>query len=130
MFANDESRFHEIDLTQIDKMRITFFVQNEVTREEIDELARQHNYLKLEKLLLQRLAFGTAGLRGEMRAGYNSMNDLVVIQSAQGLAKYVLKCFPNAEDRTRGVVFGFDGRYNSKRYAHFRSKEQSRRFPP
>lgn len=92
-----------------------FTHQNEVTREEINELIRQHNYLKLEKLLLQRLAFGTAGLRGVMRAGYNSMNDLVVIQSAQGLAKYVLKCFPNAEDRARGVVFGYDGRYNSKR---------------
>lgn len=89
--------------------------QNEITRSEIKSLAEQHNYLKLEKLLLERLAFGTAGLRGEMRAGYHGMNDLVVIQSAQGLAKYVLKCFSSAEDRARGVVFGYDGRYNSKR---------------
>lgn len=89
--------------------------QNDGTRNEIDELVRQHDYEKLEKLLLTRLTFGTAGLRGAMRTGYNSMNDLVVIQSAQGLAKYVLQCFPNAEDRERGVVFGYDGRYNSKR---------------
>lgn len=120
-----------IELTQIDKCAfvISFsivFHQNEVTREEINELVRQHNYLKLEKLLLERLSFGTAGLRAAMRAGYNSMNDLVVIQSAQGLAKYVLKCFPSAEDRARGVVFGFDGRYNSKRYAK-RSNARVRR---
>lgn len=49
-----------------------------------------------------------------MRAGFASMNDLVVIQSAQGLAKYIIKSFPAAE-LTKGVVFGYDGRYNSKR---------------
>lgn len=64
-------------------------------------------------MLLNRLSFGTAGLRGTMCAGYNAMNDLVVIQSAQGLAKYVHNCFPN--ELSRGVVFGYDGRYNSKR---------------
>lgn len=64
---------------------------------------------------MKRLSFGTAGLRGVMAGGYNAMNDLVVIQTAQGLAKYVKKCFPTAEEHSRGVVFGFDGRYNSKR---------------
>lgn len=44
------------------------------------------------------------------------MNDLVVIQSAQGLVKYLLKCFPSVEQRAKGVVFGYDGRYNSKRF--------------
>lgn len=71
---------------------------------------------KLAKLLLTRLSFGTAGLRGVMQAGYNAMNDLVVIQTAQGLAKYIKKCFPTAEQLACGVVFGYDGRYNSKRY--------------
>lgn len=92
---------------------ITF--QNEETRNEIGSLVEQHNYLKLNKLLMKRLAFGTAGLRGVMSAGYNAMNDLVVIQSAQGLAKYVRKCFSSPDELARGVVFGYDGRYNSKR---------------
>lgn len=70
-------------------------------------------YSKLSKLLLKRLSFGTAGLRGVMCAGNAAMNDLVVIQTAQGLAKYILKSFPN--DFERGVVFGYDGRHNSKR---------------
>lgn len=77
---------------------------------------KENNWKTLEKFLLNRLSFGTAGLRGPMRAGFAAMNDLVVIQTAQGFAKYILKCFPTAEERSKGVVFGFDGRYNSKRY--------------
>lgn len=73
--------------------------------------------MTLSKRLLSRLTFGTAGLRGVMQAGFNSMNDLVVIQSAQGLLQYVLKCFPDKADRANGIVVGYDGRYNSKRFA-------------
>jgi phosphoglucomutase/phosphoglucomutase/phosphopentomutase len=50
-----------------------------------------------------------------MRAGFDSMNDLVIIQTGQGLAKYVIECFPNKADQQRGIVLSYDGRYNSKR---------------
>lgn len=66
---------------------------------------------------MTRLAFGTAGLRGVMRAGYNGMNEMVVIQTAQGLMEYVRDCYPNPKDQKRGVVFGYDGRHQSKRFA-------------
>lgn len=33
--------------------------------------------------MLQRQKFGTAGLRARMGAGYNCMNDVVVLQTAQ-----------------------------------------------
>lgn len=66
---------------------------------------------------MTRLAFGTAGLRGVMRAGFNGMNEMVVIQTAQGLLQYVKQCYPEARDQQRGVVFGYDGRYQSKRFA-------------
>jgi len=39
----------------------------------------------------QRIGFGTAGLRSEMKPGPLGMNDLTVCQTAQGLAKYCLK---------------------------------------
>ncbi|KAL7576533.1 hypothetical protein ACA910_018030 [Epithemia clementina (nom. ined.)] len=39
----------------------------------------------------RRLQFGTAGLRGRMQPGPVGMNDLVVIQTAQGLASYVIQ---------------------------------------
>lgn len=53
--------------------------------------------------------------RGVMHAGFYAMNDLVVIQSAQGLLKYIIQCYPNEKDREVGFVIGYDGRYNSKR---------------
>lgn len=64
---------------------------------------------------MKRLNFGTAGLRGVMYAGFYAMNDLVVIQSAQGLLQYIIQCNPNEKDRETGIVIGYDGRYNSKR---------------
>lgn len=93
--------------------------QNEKTQNEIQQLDEQQNYKELSKLLLTRLSFGTAGLRGCMQAGYHAMNDLVVIQTAQGMVKYIKKCFPSADELARGIVLGYDGRYNSKRYRNF-----------
>lgn len=61
------------------------------------------------------MAFGTAGLRGPMRAGFDSMNDLVIVQTGQGLVEYVKECYPSKEDQQRGIVLSYDGRYNSKR---------------
>ncbi|XP_050524981.1 phosphopentomutase isoform X2 [Daktulosphaira vitifoliae] len=63
-----------------------------------------------------RLSFGTAGLRAAMAPGFNRMNELVVIQSAQGLLYYMLSVF-GEQLKTSGIIFGFDGRYNSKRFA-------------
>lgn len=61
-----------------------------------------------------RLSFGTAGLRAAMAPGFKRMNDLVVIQSAQGLLHYMLIVFGDSL-KTSGIIIGFDGRYNSKR---------------
>ena len=61
------------------------------------------------------MAFGTAGLRGPMKAGFDSMNDLVILQTGQGLVKYVKVCYPDEKDQQRGIVLSYDGRYNSKR---------------
>jgi phosphomannomutase len=47
------------------------------TRETIKALVEAKNDQELDRRLGQRLAFGTAGLRGPMGAGYNYMNDLV-----------------------------------------------------
>jgi phosphomannomutase len=59
-----------------------------------------------------RLAFGTAGLRGEIAAGPNRMNRVLVAQAAAGLAAYLL------EKKARpSVVIGFDGRKNSAVFA-------------
>ncbi|MET0974163.1 MAG: phospho-sugar mutase [Leifsonia sp.] len=62
-----------------------------------------------------RLAFGTAGLRGEIAAGSNRMNRVLVSQAAAGLARYLLDHAVTGE--TPSVVIGYDGRKNSRVFA-------------
>ncbi|XP_054739529.1 phosphopentomutase-like [Anastrepha obliqua] len=93
----------------------------EKTRAEIQNLIKSENWKALGDVLLTRLEFGTAGLRGRMAAGFNRMNELVVVQAAQGLSSYMKKIFSEKDRINRGVVFGYDGRHNSKRFAEISS---------
>ena len=46
------------------------------------------------------------------------LNDLVIIQTSQGLAQYVLECYPTPDDaRNAGAVISFDARHNSSKWA-------------
>ncbi|SDS26593.1 phospho-sugar mutase [Microterricola viridarii] len=63
----------------------------------------------------ERLAFGTAGLRGEIAAGPNRMNRVLVSQAAAGLAAYLLETAEPGS--TPSVVIGYDGRKNSAVFA-------------
>ncbi|HKH07411.1 MAG TPA: phospho-sugar mutase [Agromyces sp.] len=62
-----------------------------------------------------RLAFGTAGLRGEIAAGPNRMNRVLVAQAAAGLAGYLVA--RAAPGEAPSVVIGYDGRKNSDVFA-------------
>lgn len=64
-------------------------------------------------LFLKRLEFGTAGLRGCMGPGYSQMNDLVIVQTGQGLSMYLLDSIVDVTEK--GVIIGYDGRHCSKR---------------
>ncbi|MBA3311309.1 MAG: phospho-sugar mutase [Nocardioidaceae bacterium] len=59
-----------------------------------------------------RLDFGTAGLRGEVAAGPNRMNRVVVLQAAAGLASYL-----KATVGSGTVVVGYDARHKSDVFA-------------
>ena len=63
-----------------------------------------------------RLAFGTAGLRGELGAGSNRMNRVLVAQAAAGLAEFLLERGGDG-DEAPSVVVGYDGRRNSRVFA-------------
>jgi phosphomannomutase len=63
-----------------------------------------------------QLQFGTAGLRGLLGAGPQRMNRVLVKKVGAGLAAYLHASVPDAA--TRGVVIGYDGRRNSRIFAH------------
>ncbi|KAF2134467.1 phosphoglucomutase-like protein [Dothidotthia symphoricarpi CBS 119687] len=89
--------------------------EDKSTTDEINKLLADGDTNELEKRLRYRIAFGTAGLRGPMQAGFACMNSLTVIQASQGLAAYLLKTEQNV--KTRGVVIGRDARHNSEKFA-------------
>jgi phosphomannomutase len=63
------------------------------------------------------LTFGTAGLRGPLRAGPNGMNTSVVRRAAAGIAAY-LKGAGHGTGHSGGiVVVGYDGRHGSLSFA-------------
>lgn len=79
-------------------------------KNEILQLMAIPDVASIDKLLSSRLAFGTAGLRGPMGAGYCRMNMLTVLQTTQGLAKYLVECFGLEELKRSGVIIGYDHR--------------------
>jgi phosphomannomutase len=77
------------------------------TRAELETLL--DDQAALEARFAERLNFGTAGLRGELGAGPNRMNRVVVGQAALGLSNFL-----GGKGR---LVIGFDGRVNSDVFA-------------
>lgn len=53
------------------------------TRQEVETWLVHDDYEAMRKYMCKRIDFGTAGLRGQMGAGYSRMNFLVVQQAAQ-----------------------------------------------
>lgn len=89
--------------------------QNPSTRAEVQALLSAANVPELDRRLRKRIAFGTAGLRATMGAGFSRMNAVTVMQASQGLAAYLLE---NVHDvQKRGVVIGRDARFNSREFA-------------
>ncbi|KFI13433.1 MULTISPECIES: phospho-sugar mutase [Vibrio] len=86
------------------------------TREELQHLIDKEQYQELADRFSQRLEFGTAGLRGKVGCGPNRMNRLVIQETATGLGHYLIKHVQDAVKR--GVVIGYDGRPDSKQFAH------------
>jgi len=89
----------------------------EATRAEMLELQQTWNEEELKKRLTTRMEFGTAGLRARMGAGNSMMNDLTIIQATQGLLAYMKRQFTKDQLKNGGIAVGFDGHYNSDRWA-------------
>lgn len=88
---------------------------NPESRNEIIGIQKQKDYAVLDKKLSKRIAFGTAGLRSSMTSGFAHMNDVTVLQTSQGLVKYLID--NKTLDKELSIVVGYDHRFHSQRFA-------------
>jgi len=82
------------------------------TRDELERLLEAGDDEALRDRFRGPLTFGTAGLRGEVRAGPSGMNRAVVRRAAAGLAAYLGQRGANGP-----VVVGYDARHGSTDFA-------------
>ncbi|MBL8604787.1 MAG: phospho-sugar mutase [Myxococcales bacterium] len=86
-----------------------------VTRAELQSLLDADDEAGLADRFRATLAFGTAGLRGVVGAGPNRMNRVMVLKASHGVGATLVESVPDAA--SRGVVVGYDGRLDSRRFA-------------
>ncbi len=84
---------------------------DEATKSEL--LALEGNEDEIKFRFSKRLDFGTAGLRGTMKAGTNAMNVYTVAQATQGFADLI----KNETGTERPVVIAYDSRNCSELFA-------------
>ena len=83
-------------------------------RAEIEALISADDVAELGRRFAGPLTFGTAGLRGPLRAGPAGMNAAVVTRAAAGLARFLA----DSGHAGGGVVIGYDARRRSDEFAH------------
>ena len=93
------------------------YVMSLVERSESQSESQSQAQQELEALFPSdgsRIGFGTAGLRSAMKPGPLNMNDLVIVQTTQGLARYCQQIAKeNERDNEKLVaVIGYDHRSN------------------
>lgn len=83
--------------------------------DELVEHIRAEKFETLEKYFWQIIPFGTGGRRGEMYSiGCNAINDRTIGESAQGLADFIRKKYPDGPLR---VAIAYDTRHRSRHFA-------------
>jgi phosphoglucomutase len=87
---------------------------DEKSKKEIQTLLDAPDKSELIDALYRDLEFGTGGLRGIMGVGSNRMNVYTVAMATQGLANYLLECFPN---EIISVAITHDCRINNTLFA-------------
>jgi phosphoglucomutase len=87
---------------------------DEKSKNEIKALLDSPDQTELIDSFYRDLEFGTGGLRGIMGVGSNRMNVYTVAMATQGLANYLLQCFPGEEIK---VAITHDCRINNTLFA-------------
>jgi phosphomannomutase len=76
---------------------------DEETREIVRSCLENNEETKLRQMLSKRIQFGTAGLRSAMGPGYDKMNDLVVLQTCQGIVRYLERTVENSKEKVISI---------------------------
>ncbi len=84
------------------------------TKQQIRQLMDDNEETKLLDAFYKDLEFGTGGIRGIIGVGSNRMNRYTVGSATQGLANYLLQCFPDQEIK---VAIAHDSRNMSPEFA-------------
>ncbi|HHW95293.1 MAG TPA: phospho-sugar mutase [Mogibacterium sp.] len=93
-------------------------VVDEASKEELKKISENDEEIKSR--FSKNLSFGTAGLRGIMKAGTNSMNVYVVRYATQGFANLIKSeggQIGGDSKEGQGAVIAYDSRNNSKVFA-------------
>lgn len=117
--CEDQHMEESTDNTTLDSLRASVLRwitddPDPACRDELYRLLDQlpQSQIELADRFAGRLKFGTAGLRGRVRAGPNGMNRAVVRAAAAGLSNWL-----NDNNAAGPVVIGFDARYGSAEFA-------------
>lgn len=89
------------------------WVRSGLYKEEIETLIRGNEWQELEDSFFKVLEFGTAGRRGRVGPGCNRINDIIISESAQALADYIL--IQKLENPS--VAIAYDTRNTSKQFS-------------
>ncbi|OAF68213.1 hypothetical protein A3Q56_04048, partial [Intoshia linei] len=84
---------------------------NESTLKLIENLTKLNDCNELEQIFLQKLKFGTAGIRAPMGPGFGCLNYQTIIAISRAFAFYL------NTTQTPNILIGYDTRHNSKRFA-------------
>ena len=87
---------------------------DETTKNILKDLKEQNDTTTLVDAFYKDLEFGTGGMRGIMGVGSNRINKYTIGMATQGLANYLLQCFP---DETIKVAIAHDSRNQSDYFA-------------
>ena len=93
-------------------------VVDEETKKELESIA--DNEAEIEGRFKAMLSFGTAGLRGSMKAGIANMNVYTVRYATQGLANLIIEKggqIGGDSEEGHGVAIAHDSRNNARLYA-------------
>ena len=102
--SNDELKLRASQWLEIDN--------TPVHQRQIQQWLDEDSWTDLSESFSTRLQFGTAGLRGTVGPGPNSMNRGLVQQTALGIAHYV-----SNQNLRKTAIIGYDARIDSRQFA-------------